>query len=126
MARAGGRADSFKRLIHSERDDPRKTATVDAVLETAASCGVSPAQVALAWAVAQGVVPILGPRTEEQLADNIGAAGLTLPADALARLEAASAVPLGFPHEMMAAEAQVTWLAGGMPDRVETPAVPVA
>jgi aryl-alcohol dehydrogenase-like predicted oxidoreductase len=121
-----GRAESFKRLIHSEEGDPRKSATVDAVLEIAEARGNSPAQVAIAWAAARGVVPILGPRTTEQLADNLGAAGLDLSAAELADLDEASRVPLGFPHELMAEEAQVTKLAGGVPDRVEKPAAPVA
>jgi aryl-alcohol dehydrogenase-like predicted oxidoreductase len=122
----GGRAENFKRLIHSEKDDPRKTATVDAVLEVAEARGASPAQVSIAWSAARGVVPILGPRTLDQLTDNLGAADLDLSAGELARLDAASRVSLGFPHELMAEEAQVSKLAGGVPDRVEQPARPVA
>ena len=122
----GGRAENFKRLIHSERDDPRKTATVDAVLAIAEARGQTPAQIAIAWAAASGVVPILGPRTIDQLTDNLGAADLDLTADELARLDAVSRVPLGFPHEMLAEEAQVVKLAGGVPGKVERPLFPIA
>jgi diketogulonate reductase-like aldo/keto reductase len=40
---------------------------------------------------------IVGARTEEQLADNLAAAELTLGADDLARLDEASASPLPYP-----------------------------
>ena len=62
--------------------------------------GASPAQVALAWLLARPAVTsvIVGARTSEQLADNLGAADLTLSKVELARLEevsrAAAAVSL--------------------------------
>lgn len=121
----GGRKENFKRLIHSE-DDPRTTATVDAVLEIANARGLSPAQVAIAWASSRGVVPILGPRTLDQLIDTLGAADLDLVAEDLNRLESASRIALGFPFEMLAQDAQRSKLAGGAPDSVEVPRVPVA
>jgi aryl-alcohol dehydrogenase-like predicted oxidoreductase len=113
-----GRATSFARLIHHE-DDPRKTATVDALVAIAEESGAKASQVALAWMSTRGVIPILGPRTPEQLAENLGATSVTLSAQQIARLDAASAVALGFPHEMLATDAQRARLAGGMPDRVE-------
>ena len=41
---------------------------------------------------------IVGARTEEQLADNLAAADLTLSADEIARLDTVSAQPLLYPH----------------------------
>jgi aryl-alcohol dehydrogenase-like predicted oxidoreductase len=120
-----GRATNFGRLIHQE-DDPRKTATVDAVLAIAEESGVKPTQVSLAWMATRGVIPILGPRTPEQLAENLGATNVTLSKQQVARLDAASAVALGFPHELLAADAQRSRLAGGIPDQVETSPTPVA
>ncbi len=120
-----GRATNFGRLIHQE-DDPRKTATVDAVLAIAEENGVKPTQVSLAWMATRGVIPILGPRTPEQLAENLGATNVTLSKQQVARLDAASAVALGFPHELLAADAQRSRLAGGTPDQVETSPTPVA
>jgi hypothetical protein len=61
-----------------------------------------------------------------QLDDNLGAAGLDLNADEIARLDTASAIPLGFPHEMLAAEGQRQRLAGGVLDRLEQPIIPIA
>jgi aryl-alcohol dehydrogenase-like predicted oxidoreductase len=52
--------------------------------------GVTPAQVALAWVLAQGpaVVPIQGAQTVAQVEENVAGATLTLEADDLAALEA--------------------------------------
>ena len=65
----------------------------------AAELGVTPAQVAIAWTRARSPVihPIIGARRQGQLLDNLGAVGLDLPADALARLDAATQIDLGFP-----------------------------
>ncbi|MDE2597408.1 MAG: aldo/keto reductase [Sphingomonadales bacterium] len=65
----------------------------------------SPAQVALAWTMQDPAIcsPVIGARTPAQLEDNLGALDVAFSADQLARLDAASRVPLGFPHEMLAA-----------------------
>jgi aryl-alcohol dehydrogenase-like predicted oxidoreductase len=65
---------------------------IDAVSEVAEQRGVSMAQVALSWVADRPAVTsvILGARTGEQLADNLGAAGLHLSADETAKLDAAS------------------------------------
>jgi aryl-alcohol dehydrogenase-like predicted oxidoreductase len=94
-----GRFSSFDDL---PEDDVRRTmprfqqdalranlAIVGRVREIAARAGATPAQVALAWLVAQGrhVVPIPGTKTPKYLADNAGAADVELrPAD-LAELD---------------------------------------
>ncbi len=66
--------------------------------------GVTPAQVAIAWTRARSRVvhPIMGPRTPEQLKDNLGALDVTLPEDAVRRLEAATEFTLGFPGDFIA------------------------
>ena len=57
--------------------------TVDVLVEVGEAHGVSAARVALAWLLARPAVTslIVGARTEEQLADNLAAAELTLTAD---------------------------------------------
>ncbi len=69
------------------------------VTEVAAGLGASPAQVAIAWTQARSpaIRPILGARRLDQLLDNLAAADLELPAEALARLNAATEPDLGFP-----------------------------
>ena len=51
--------------------------------------------------LAQGVLPILGPRTPEQLADNLPGAQRVLSDAQLRRLDEASAIVLGFPHDVV-------------------------
>jgi aryl-alcohol dehydrogenase-like predicted oxidoreductase len=75
----------------------------EAVRAVADGIGASPAQVALAWLLARpGVAaPILGARTAEQLADNLGALSVRLTADQTERLDGASAVPPIFPTRFL-------------------------
>ncbi|MGH3170938.1 MAG: aldo/keto reductase [Trebonia sp.] len=59
----------------------------------AAETGATPAQVALAWLLAQGddFVPIPGTKRVSRLEENMAAAGLVLSASQLARLNAVGA-----------------------------------
>jgi aryl-alcohol dehydrogenase-like predicted oxidoreductase len=68
--------------------------SVDVVREVAAAHGVTPGQVALAWLLAKGpdVVPIPGTKRISYLEENLGAAGVELSGDDLARLDDVSAV----------------------------------
>jgi aryl-alcohol dehydrogenase-like predicted oxidoreductase len=65
-------------------------AIVARVRHIAERAGATPAQVALAWIVAQGqhVIPIPGTKTPQYLADNAGAADVRLSAADLAELDA--------------------------------------
>jgi aryl-alcohol dehydrogenase-like predicted oxidoreductase len=67
----------------------RNLQLVDALREVAHSQGVSVAQVAIAWVAARGedIVPVLGARRRDQLAETLGAAELILSADDLAAIE---------------------------------------
>ena len=66
---------------------------LDIVRAIAAELGASPAQVALAWVLSRDIVAsvLAGASSLAQLRDNLGAVRLQLPADALARLDAATA-----------------------------------
>jgi aryl-alcohol dehydrogenase-like predicted oxidoreductase len=82
------------------RDEDQLYDIVDALVEIAEAHDVSPAQVALAWTLGRpGVASVVvGARTEEQLADNLGAADLTLDDDERTRLDELSAPPLLYPY----------------------------
>jgi aryl-alcohol dehydrogenase-like predicted oxidoreductase len=73
---------------------------VDVLVEIAEARGVSAAQVALAWTLGRpGIATVVvGARTEEQLADNLGAADLTLEDDERSRLDEVSAPRLMYPY----------------------------
>jgi aryl-alcohol dehydrogenase-like predicted oxidoreductase len=74
--------------------------TIDVLVEVAEARGVSAAQVALAWLLGRPTVSsvIVGARTDEQLADNLKAAELSLSDDERARLEEVSRPPLLYPY----------------------------
>ncbi|MFI6737516.1 aldo/keto reductase [Nonomuraea sp. NPDC050451] len=75
-----------------------------AVQEVAGSLEASSSQVAIAWtrARSRAVLPIVGARTVEQLADNLGAVDVDLPEDAVRRLDEATGFTLGFPADFIA------------------------
>jgi aryl-alcohol dehydrogenase-like predicted oxidoreductase len=84
-------------------DRERAFACVDAMQPIAEAHGCSVARVALAWLLQQPAVTsiIVGAKTEEQLADNLGAVSLRLSADELAALEAVSRLPREYPAWML-------------------------
>ncbi|MBP1179460.1 aldo/keto reductase [Methylobacterium sp. PvR107] len=73
--------------------NPRGLALLDVLDSVAAAQGASPAQVALAWVIARpGITaPIASATTVAQLDELLGAASLALTADAVTRLDDASA-----------------------------------
>jgi aryl-alcohol dehydrogenase-like predicted oxidoreductase len=77
---------------YSEENFAQNLAIVDVVRGIADSHGVSPAQVALAWLLAQGddVVPIPGVKRLATMEDSVGAADVELSAADLAAIEAAA------------------------------------
>jgi aryl-alcohol dehydrogenase-like predicted oxidoreductase len=89
---------------------------VDAVQKVADGRGTSMAQVALSWVTDRPAVTstILGARTTEQLADNLGAAGLHLSAEEIAALDAASdPTPADYPYGGPGVEQRSRNLPGG-------------
>ena len=78
-------------------------AIAEVVKGIAKELGKTPSQVAIAWTLLEpGVTaPILGARTLKQLEDNFGALDVELTESHRARLEEASAIDLGFPHDFL-------------------------
>jgi aryl-alcohol dehydrogenase-like predicted oxidoreductase len=87
---------------YPQRNAQEKVWDIIATVEDIAKArGVSMAQVSLAWTAARPAVTsvILGARTPEQLADNLGAAELVLAADEMERLNDVSAPqPSDYPY----------------------------
>jgi aryl-alcohol dehydrogenase-like predicted oxidoreductase len=106
---AGGNRGSGHRLSEGAWGDslltPKNLAVGDANVAVAKELGVTPSQVALAWVRSRQdkalVIPILGARSLKQLEDNLGALKVELPKPALDRLEEASRIELGFPHDFL-------------------------
>ncbi|MGH6884296.1 MAG: aldo/keto reductase, partial [Hypericibacter sp.] len=116
-------------LVHTEKS-ARETALLDAVLAVAKEVGTTPTHIAIAWLLEKsarstaGLIPILGSRTRTQLDDTLGAVEVKLTPEQVAKLDAASAVPLGIPHDQLRETAP--GLAGGKLDLLDLPRVPVA
>ena len=76
---------------------------VDAMRVIAEAKGVSVAQIALAYLLKKPFVTsvIIGAKSADQLADNLGAVAVDLSADDMARLDAVSALPAEYPGWML-------------------------
>jgi aryl-alcohol dehydrogenase-like predicted oxidoreductase len=82
----------------------RSVRIAQAAAEVAKETGRTPSQVALAWVRQQPfgvIIPILGAKTLAQFADNLGCLDLTLGPEQLSKLDAASRVEMGFPHDFL-------------------------
>jgi aryl-alcohol dehydrogenase-like predicted oxidoreductase len=90
---------------YSPENMPKNLAIVDAIAKVAGRHGVSNAQIALAWLLAQGedIVPIPGVKRSETMRDSAGASDVTLTRDDLATIE--SAAPNGKTAGLRYAEA---------------------
>ncbi len=93
----GARAGDFR--VHNPRfqgeNVDRNLALVESLRKLAQARGSSVAQVAIAWVAARGrdIVPLIGARRRDRLAEALGALELRLSADDLAAIE--RAVPKG-------------------------------
>jgi aryl-alcohol dehydrogenase-like predicted oxidoreductase len=124
-----GRLNRLGILIHSETS-ARETAVLDALLAVAKETGATPTHVAIAWLrhkgaqSTTGIIPILGPRTTEQLTATLGALEVKLSAEQVERLDAAGAIPLGVPHQVI--RDYVPRIRGGKPELLDLPVIPAA
>ena len=73
---------------------------VDALEEVAGEIGRTVPQVALGWLLCKPTVAtvIIGARNEQQLRDNLAAASFRLTPEQVAKLDAASTVPVAYPY----------------------------
>jgi aryl-alcohol dehydrogenase-like predicted oxidoreductase len=103
------------------RDNERTRPVVAPVKAVSREVGRSSAQVALAWLRQRPIpiIPIIGARRLEQFRDNLACLNLTLNEAQLGRLDAASRVELGFPHEFYTTDRVRDLVYGGMRDRID-------
>ena len=98
LARAATDLGSVTQVAHTAGQSPTMASpeailTVDLLSEIAARKDVTPAQVALAWLLAQKpwIVPIPGTTKPGRLTENLGATAVELTADDLSEIERAAA-----------------------------------
>ncbi len=99
-----GRAEGFGGRVFQPENSEQRTQVLDAVIAIAGELGVSAGQVALAWAGTHGSVPIIGPRSQTQLADYLTALSIELSADQISRLDTVSSLILSAPARL-----PITW-----------------
>ncbi|MBN8830102.1 MAG: aldo/keto reductase [Sphingomonadales bacterium] len=98
-------------------------AILDVIESVAADLGRTTAQVAIAWVRAKetrgcSFIPILGARNGQQLRDNLAAIALDLSPEHVARLDAASAIEPGFPHELVSRNEMKALHTGGFWEQI--------
>ncbi|MDR3633231.1 MAG: aldo/keto reductase [Isosphaeraceae bacterium] len=123
---AGGKPPADARM-NSEmmkgrlRADERINAVIAEVQKVAQEVGRSPAQVALAWLRHRPtpVIPIIGARRLDQFQDNLACLDLKLDASQVKRLDVASQVELGFPHDFYEQDLVKGIVYGGFRDKLD-------
>ena len=99
--RAGSSKPLYQWTSAEYAESDRNWATIDAVVRIAKDIGATPAQVALSWVADRPGVPapIVGARTLQHITDALGAADLSLDAEATTALAKVSApTPGGYPY----------------------------
>ena len=83
---------------------------MEVVLEEASKLDISPIALALSWNLSRpGIVsPIIGPKSVKQLEDNLAALDVTLPAETVERIDAASEPRYPYPHDFLRMARQMT------------------
>ena len=102
---AGGR---LTRAGKPDAEATERESAIKAALDAVAiEVRAAPAAVAIAWVRAKGVIPVLGPRTREQLLENLLGADLCLSEAQVRKLDEASAMVLGYPYDLLAKQGGV-------------------
>ena len=100
-----GRLKGFGgKLIHTENSE-QQTQLLDTLITIAKELSVDPGEVAIAWLLHKSktisLVPILGPRSNEQLLQNLKSLQVNLSQDQFERLTNISEIKLGSPYEII-------------------------
>ncbi|GAA4336201.1 aldo/keto reductase [Mucilaginibacter gynuensis] len=115
------RGDQGRIKPESNRLNDNSVKITKAVVEVADEMGVSPSHVALQWTRQQGFssIPVVGATKVSQLEDNLKSVEITLSDEHLQKLNAVSAISLGFPGDFFNEDAVKTNSFGGFYDKVE-------
>ncbi|MFD2569050.1 aldo/keto reductase [Spirosoma soli] len=102
--------DDFRRGIPRFQGEQfyKNLELVNEIKKLSAEKEATPSQLAIAWAIAKGSLPIPGTKRVKYVEQNLAAANITLSADDLARLEAI--IPLGASVGARYDEVGMTWI----------------
>ena len=106
----------------SARLNARSQKITEEVVAVAKEIGCSPAQVALNWVrqKQQVVIPVIGARKVSQIEDSLGCLAYPLTPELSSRLDAVSAIELGFPHDFLQGPGVEQILFGGLKDQIDS------
>ena len=109
------------RVKGSKRLSEQNLRVASEVVAIAGELGCTPSQVALSWVRQQQgvIIPLIGARNTEQLRDNLACLDVTLSDEHLHRLDKASAIELGFPHDFLNSPGIREITSGGFADRID-------
>ncbi|TKK70952.1 aldo/keto reductase [Ilyomonas limi] len=115
------RGDRGRLKEGSNRLNERSERITREVIAIADELGVQPSQVALKWTMQKDFhcIPIVGATKLSQLEDNLKVIDIILPVEAMERLNAISAIELGFPHDFFNEEAMQKNNFGGFYHQIE-------
>lgn len=103
---------------------PANQAVAVTLADLARESGCTSSQLALAWLFHRGhdgVIPIIGARTAEQLDENLGCLAVDVPPEMMARLDALAPPPVGYPEALLAGELFQTMMHGPVREQVRWP-----
>ena len=108
---------------NSLRRNERANTIAHVVVDIAGELNMPPAAVALAWVQSYHplMIPIVGARRKEQLVDSLKAVEVELVQEQLERLEIASAIEMGFPHDFLKSDIMKDVVFGGEYDKLVLP-----
>lgn len=100
---------------NSARRNERANSIVQVLVDVATQLGVTPAQVAIRWAMQKEhtSIPIVGSAKSHQLAESLGAVNVVIPEEHMKALDEVSKIEMGFPHDFLAGEGVNQVLFGG-------------
>jgi aryl-alcohol dehydrogenase-like predicted oxidoreductase len=121
-----GRAEGLGGRVFQAENSAQRTAILDTLIAVAAEVEATPAEIAIAWVAAKGSLPIIGPRTVEQLKNNLSAVNVRLSSEQISRLDTVSALPPVFPYTLLGNPENRDGFTGGKLDLFDAPAQVVA
>jgi aryl-alcohol dehydrogenase-like predicted oxidoreductase len=102
------------------RRTERNVAIVEEVIRISTESGSTPAHVAFNWLRQQGTIPVMGARKVEQLKENLSCLSFELSEQQMHRLNEASKIELGYPHDFLATGMVRQHIYGGMFDLIDS------
>jgi len=115
-----GKGETGRVKENSARRNDRANGIVNVLVNVATQMGVTPAQVAIRWAMQKEhtSIPIVGAGKANQLAESLGAVNIIIPEEHMHALNEVSAIELGFPHDFLAGDAVNQVLFGGTKNQI--------